>query len=100
MFKARKGEIALFTLGVVGILVAIGYLSTRFPMRFDLSEKKEHSLSKQTVNMLQHLDKPVHVAFFHDPAMRETVELYELMQKVTTKQIGRASCRERVCLAV
>ena len=85
MFKARKGEIALFTLGAVSVLMAIGYLSTRFPMRFDLSEQKEHSLSKQTVNMLQHLDKPVHVAFFHDPAMRETVELYELMQKVTTK---------------
>lgn len=85
MFKARKGEIALFTLGMVGVFVAIGYLSTRFPMRFDLSEQKEHSLSKQTVNMLQHLDKPVHVAFFHDPAMRETVELYELMQKVTPK---------------
>lgn len=85
MFKARKGEIALFTLGAVSVLMAIGYLSTRFPMRFDLSEQKEHSLSKQTVNMLQHLDKPVHVAFFHDPAMRETVELYELMQKVTSK---------------
>ncbi len=85
MFKARKGEIALFTLGLVGVLVAVGYLSTRFPMRFDLSEQKEHSLSKQTINMLQHLDKPVHVAFFHDPAMRETVELYELMQKVTPK---------------
>ena len=85
MFKARKGEIALFTLGLVGVFVAVGYLSTHFPMRFDLSEQKEHSLSKQTVNMLQHLDKPVHVAFFHDPAMRETVELYELMQKVTPK---------------
>ena len=85
MFKARKGEIALFTLGLVGVFVAIGYLSNRFPMRFDLSEQKEHSLSKQTVTMLEHLDKPVHVAFFHDPAMRETVELYELMQKVTPK---------------
>lgn len=85
MFKARKGEIALFTFGMVGVLVAIGYLSTRFPMRFDLSEQKEHSLSKQTVNMLKHLDKPVHVVFFHDPAMRETVELYELMQKETPK---------------
>ncbi len=85
MFKARKGEIALFTIGMVAVFAAIGYLSTRFPMRFDLSEQKEHSLSKQTVNMLQHLDKPVHVAFFHDPAMRETVELYELMQKVTPK---------------
>ena len=85
LFKARKGEILLFTLGLVGVFVAIGYLSNRFPMRFDFSEQKEHSLSKQTVNMLQHLDKPVHVAFFHDPAMRETVELYELMQKVTPK---------------
>ena len=85
MFKARKGEIALFTFGMVGVLVAIGYLSARFPMRFDLSAQKEHSLSKQTVNVLRHLDKPVHVVFFHDPAMRETVELYELMQKETNK---------------
>ena len=85
MFTARKGEIALFTLGLVGVFVAIGYLSTRFPMRFDLSEQKEHSLSKQTINMLQHLDKPVHVNFFHDSAMRETTELYELMQKETPK---------------
>jgi ABC-type uncharacterized transport system involved in gliding motility auxiliary subunit len=85
LFKARKGEIALFTLGAVGVLVAIGYLSTRFPMRFDLSEQKEHSLSAQTINMLQHLGKPVHVVFFHDSAMRETVELYELMQKETSK---------------
>ncbi len=85
LFTARKGEIALFTFGMVGVLVAIGYLSTRFPLRFDLSEQKEHSLSKQTKNMLQHLDKPVHVVFFHDPAMRETVELYELMQKETRK---------------
>ena len=85
LFKARKGEIALFTLGTVGVLVAIGYLSNRFPMRFDLSEQKEHSLSAQTINMLQHLGKPVHVVFFHDSAMRETVELYELMQKETSK---------------
>ena len=85
LFTARKGEIALFTFGMVGVLVAIGYLSTRFPLRFDLSEQKEHSLSKQTKNMLQHLDQPVHVVFFHDPAMRETVELYELMQIETRK---------------
>ena len=85
MFSAHKREIALFTLGLVGILAAIAYLSVRFPMRFDLSEQKEHSLSKQTINMLRHLDKPVHVMFFHDPAMRETVELYELMQKETAK---------------
>ena len=85
MFKARKGEIALFTLGVVGVLIAVGYLSTRFPMRFDISAQKEHSLSPQTINVLRHLDKPVHVVFFHDPAMRETVEIYEMMAKETPK---------------
>ena len=35
--------------------------------------------------MLKRLDKPVHVAFFHDPMMRETVELYELMARQTPR---------------
>ena len=29
--------------------------------------------------MLKRLEKPVHITFFHDPMMRETVELYQLM---------------------
>jgi ABC-type uncharacterized transport system involved in gliding motility auxiliary subunit len=31
--------------------------------------------------MLQRVDKPVQITFFHDPKMRETVELYELITK-------------------
>jgi len=34
---------------------------------------------------LQRLDKPVHITFFHDPMMRETVELYQLMAAQTGK---------------
>src|SRR5688572_19465555 len=31
--------------------------------------------------MLQKVDRPVHIVFFHDPLMRETVELYELVAR-------------------
>jgi ABC-type uncharacterized transport system involved in gliding motility auxiliary subunit len=79
LVRQRRGEIALFTLGLVGVLIALGYFSARYPLRFDLTEAGLHSLSEQTVTMLQRLEKPVRIVFFHDPLMRETVELYELM---------------------
>jgi ABC-type uncharacterized transport system involved in gliding motility auxiliary subunit len=81
MLRQRRGEIALYTLGVVGVLVAIAYLSALFPMRIDMSSSGQFSLSPQTVTMLQRLERPVHVTFFHDPMMRETVELYKLMAR-------------------
>jgi hypothetical protein len=79
MVRQRRGEIAMYTLGVVGVLVAIAYLSVLFPARVDMSSSGQFSLSPQTVTMLQRLERPVHVTFFHDPMMRETVELYKLM---------------------
>jgi ABC-type uncharacterized transport system involved in gliding motility auxiliary subunit len=79
LVRRRRGEVALFTIGVVGVLVMTAYLSTRFSWRFDLTEAGLHSLSAQTSTMLRRLDRPVRVVFFHDPLMRETVELYELM---------------------
>jgi ABC-type uncharacterized transport system involved in gliding motility auxiliary subunit len=81
--RRRRGEIALFTAGAIGVLLALAYLSQRFPVRFDLTETGRYSLSDATVAMLKRLDRPVHVAFFHDPMMRETVELYELMARQT-----------------
>ncbi len=77
--RQRRGELALFTLGLVGVYLALGYFSVRYPFRFDLTEAGLHSLSEQTVTMLERLEKPVHITFFHDPLMRETVERYELM---------------------
>lgn len=77
MLRQRRGEIALYTLGVVGVLVALAYLSTLFPVRVDMTTTGLYSLSAQTREMLKRLDKPVHVTFFHDPMMRETVELYQ-----------------------
>jgi ABC-type uncharacterized transport system involved in gliding motility auxiliary subunit len=83
LFRRRRGEIALFTAGVVGVLIVLAHLSVRYPFRFDLTEAGRYSLSEATVTMLRRLERPVHVVFFHDPMMRETVELYELMARQT-----------------
>jgi len=83
MLRRRRGEIVLVTLGVVGVLVALAYLSMRYPVRFDLTSAGLYSLSEPTITMLKRLDKPVHIVFFHDPMMRETVELYELIARQT-----------------
>lgn len=85
LVRQRRGEIVLYTLGVVGVLCAVAYLSVQFPARLDMTEEGRYSLSSQTVTMLNRLEKPVHITFFHDPLMRETVELYELMARQTDK---------------
>ena len=77
MLRQRRGEIALYTLGMVAVLVAVAYLSNLFPVRIDMTTTGLYSLSDQTRQMLKRLEKPVHVTFFHDPMMRETVELYQ-----------------------
>lgn len=77
--RQRRGELMLFTLGLIGVYMALGYVSVRYPFRFDLTEAGLHSLSEQTLTMLQRLEKPVHIVFFHDPLMREAVERYALM---------------------
>jgi ABC-type uncharacterized transport system involved in gliding motility auxiliary subunit len=85
MLLHRRGEIVLYTLGLIGVLIAVSYLSVRFPFRYDMTASKIYSLSEPTVQMLKRLDKPVHIVFFHDPLMRETVEIYQLMAKQTDK---------------
>ena len=85
MVRHRRGEIALYTLGVIGMLSALAYLSVLFPMRLDMTAERRYSLSEPTVKMLKALDKPVHVTFFHDPMMRETVELYQLIARQSDK---------------
>jgi len=83
MLRQRRGEIALYTIGLIGIVIAVAWLSLRFTFRIDMTEANLFSLSDQTVQMLQRLDKPVHITFFHDPMMRETVEMYELIADQT-----------------
>jgi hypothetical protein len=37
LLRRRRGEIALVTVGVIGVLMALAYLSVRYRFRFDLS---------------------------------------------------------------
>jgi len=83
MLRTRQAAIVLQTAGLIGIVIALAYLSVRFPFRLDMTESGQFSLSEQTVHMLQRLDKPVHITFFHDPLMRETVEFYGLIASQT-----------------
>jgi ABC-type uncharacterized transport system involved in gliding motility auxiliary subunit len=85
LVRRRRGEIALFAAGIIGVLVALAYLSARYPFRFDLTTERRFSLSAPTITMLQRLERPVHIVFFHDPMMRETVELYELIARQTPR---------------
>ena len=74
LLQQRRVEVALYTVGMIGVLIALAYLSVRYPFRFDLTEAGRHSLAAPTVTMLQRLEKPVHIVFFHDPLLRRTVE--------------------------
>ena len=78
LFRQNRRELLLTTVGLVGILGAVAWIASLHPLRMDLTANREYSLSPQTVKMMQSIDKPVHITFFHDRGMRETVELYEL----------------------
>lgn len=83
LMRKRRAEVALYTLGVVGIMIAVGYLSVRFPVRIDLTQAGLHSLSDDSVAVLERLEQPVQVAFFHNHLMEKTVNLYRLIAAQT-----------------
>lgn len=75
--QRRRGEIALYTVGALAALGAVAYLSTQLPWRVDMTSNSKYSLSDQSIKILKAIDKPVSITFFHDPMMRETVELFQ-----------------------
>jgi ABC-type uncharacterized transport system involved in gliding motility auxiliary subunit len=85
LLKHRRGEIALYTLGGLGVLVALAYFSLRFPARIDLTTAGLYSLSKETRAVLDRVDKPVRIVFFHDRQMREAKELLQLYARYSDK---------------
>jgi ABC-type uncharacterized transport system involved in gliding motility auxiliary subunit len=63
--QARFGTLAAASvLVVLGILVAINYLSTRYNKRWDLTAARQFSLSDQTKKVLQDLKEPVLIRVF------------------------------------
>jgi ABC-type uncharacterized transport system involved in gliding motility auxiliary subunit len=67
--QARYGALATVSvLVVLGILVAVNYLSARENKRWDLTANKQFSLSDQTIKLLRNLDAPVKFIAFDQPA--------------------------------
>jgi len=63
--QARFGTLAAASILVVlGILVAINYLSTRHNKRWDLTAARQFSLSDQTKKVLQDLKEPIKIRVF------------------------------------
>jgi ABC-type uncharacterized transport system involved in gliding motility auxiliary subunit len=63
--QARYGAIATASVFVVlGIVIAVNYLSAKRNKRWDLTENQQFSLSEQTVKVLQNLDSPVKFTVF------------------------------------
>jgi ABC-type uncharacterized transport system involved in gliding motility auxiliary subunit len=66
--QARFGTLAVASILVVlGILVAINYISSRNNKRWDLTAAKQFTLSDQSRKILQGLEKPVNIKVFAAP---------------------------------
>jgi ABC-type uncharacterized transport system involved in gliding motility auxiliary subunit len=67
--SARYGAIASASvLIVLGILIAVNYLSTRQNKRWDLTANRQYSLSEQTIKLLSELDAPAKFLVFDQEA--------------------------------
>ena len=63
--QARYGSLAAASvLVVLGILIAINYLSTKYNKRWDLTSARQFSLSDQSRKVLQDLKEPVKIRVF------------------------------------
>ena len=87
--QARLGSLAAGSVVVVlGILIAINYLSSRHNKRWDLTAAKQFSLSDQTKKVLQGLQKPVHIRVFDRSEgfarFRERLDEYQYQSKQLT----------------
>ena len=82
--SARLGSIsAASVLVVLGILVALNYISTREHKRWDLTATSQFTLAPQTIKVLQGLDAPLKITVFakDDASYRDRLREYEYTSK-------------------
>jgi len=74
--QARYGSNAVvLTIAFVGIVIVINYLAYKNPLRWDLTEDKQHTLSKETLETLNSLKEPVKVeAYFSTRTSSQTAQ--------------------------
>ena len=76
--KALKSRSAAYGLNsavtvvlVLGIIGVVNFLSSRYPLKWDLTKNKSHTLSDQTVKLVKGLKSPVKAAYFAKIQQRE-----------------------------
>lgn len=86
--QAKYGANSLaLTLSVIGIIVLVNYLGSRYQWRFDLTEAKTFTISEQSKKILDSLDGPVTItAYYQDnnPSRQQVKDLlsnYEYASK-------------------
>jgi len=80
--QARYGTVSIVGILVaVGIFAAVNYLGSRQTKRWDLTENQAHSLSEQSIRILQGLDEPVHFTVYDQETsfdrFRNRLETYQ-----------------------
>jgi len=61
---ADRGPLLLYSLVVIGILVAVNYISRDHSSSWDLTLNQIHSLSPESVKVVRELKSPLHLIYF------------------------------------
>lgn len=102
---AQGGNVVLFALAFIGIIIAINYIVVKqFPARLDLTANQSHTLSQQTVQVLQALNEPIQVTGFFTPQTaqdKQTAQtiLEEYQAKTTNLNVQYADPDQNPALA-
>ncbi len=91
--RTGKRLISSFGLTAMALSVAVAFamIALKFDHQFDLTKEKRHSLSEQSISVLQSLEKPVKItAFFTDDA-QETKATFEALTENMMLQTDQLS---------
>ena len=87
--NARYGAIAsVSVLVVLGILIAVNYVSAKQNKRWDLTTNRQYSLSEQTVKLLKELKTPVRFVVFEADADVERIRVRLNEYAYQSKQVS------------
>ncbi len=82
----RHGANAVFySLVALGIVGAVNFLASRHAERFDMTAEKLHSLSPQTVKILDNLDQDVTITAFYSPTMASRQQAEDLLDEYKSR---------------
>ncbi len=80
--QGRMGSNALVTtFAFLGILVLLVYIADRRTYSWDWTKTKRHTLSSQTLKVVQNIDKEVNVVAFYDVESMEFVRVRDLLKR-------------------